>query len=166
MTIFLVCFAFFVCVTPFMICHFLSDFGISFQVGTFCTCLYWLQYCINFFIYILRSEQYSKAYLILFRKVSKFYFLFLFFFCTFFFQMKHSIVGTTVTNEIYVPDLNFPSCLSHPSKRSNNEVIKKASFGISPFFEWINFIITYKKGLYFNSSVRISLWHMYSSQRW
>ena len=70
MTIFLVCFAFFVCVTLFMICHFLSDFGISFQVGTFFTCLYWLQYCINFFIYILRSEQYRKAYLILFRKVN------------------------------------------------------------------------------------------------
>ena len=76
MTIFLVCFAFFVCVTPFMICHFLSDFGISFQVGTFCTCLYWLQYCINFFIYILRSEQYSKAYLILFRKVNCIFFFF------------------------------------------------------------------------------------------
>ena len=65
MTLFMICFCYFIFVMPITICHILQDLGghqSNPMVYLAVYCLYWFQYSFNFFIYAFRSGQYRKAY--------------------------------------------------------------------------------------------------------
>ena len=67
LTLFLVCFFYFFFVTPMLVFQTLTiemefdNLNPIIYLGVYC--LYWFQYSVNFIIYIVRSEQYRKAYI-------------------------------------------------------------------------------------------------------
>ena len=70
MTLFMICFCYFLFVMPIALVNIIDDTHISTQLHLALFCVYWLQYSLNFFIYAARSEQYRKAYWYFLRKVS------------------------------------------------------------------------------------------------
>ena len=70
MTLFMICFCYFLFVMPIALVNIIDDTHFSPQLHLALFCVYWLQYSLNFFIYAARSEQYRKAYWYFLRKVS------------------------------------------------------------------------------------------------
>ena len=70
MTLFMICFCYFLFVMPIALVNIIDDTHFSPQLHLALFCVYWLQYSLNFFIYAGRSEQYRKAYWYFLRKVS------------------------------------------------------------------------------------------------
>ena len=67
LTLFLVCFFYFLFVTPMLVFQTFTiemefdDLDPMVYLGVYC--LYWFQYSVNFIIYIVRGEQYRRAYI-------------------------------------------------------------------------------------------------------
>ena len=70
MTLFMICFCYFLFVMPIALVNIIDDTHFSPRIHLALFCVYWLQYSLNFFIYAARSEQYRKAYWYFLRKVS------------------------------------------------------------------------------------------------
>ena len=70
MTLFMICFCYFLFVMPIALVNIIDDTHFSPTLHLALFCVYWLQYSLNFFIYAARSEQYRKAYWYFLRKVS------------------------------------------------------------------------------------------------
>ena len=71
-TLFLVCFCYFLFVGPMVLLQILSTIFNNFLNQTVYLsiyCIYWFQYSFNFMIYVIRGEQYRKAYRFLFNQV-------------------------------------------------------------------------------------------------
>ena len=65
-TLFLVCFCYFLFVGPMVLLQILSTIFNNFLNQTVYLsiyCIYWFQYSFNFMIYVIRGEQYRKAYM-------------------------------------------------------------------------------------------------------
>ena len=72
-TLFLVCFCYFLFVGPMVLVQILSTiFNNFFNQTAYLSiyCLYWFQYSFNFMIYVIRGEQYRKAYMFFLSQVS------------------------------------------------------------------------------------------------
>ena len=69
LTLFMVCFCYFLFVMPIALVNIIDDTSTSPKLHLALFCIYWLQYSLNFFIYAARSEQYRKAYWYFLRKV-------------------------------------------------------------------------------------------------
>ena len=75
MTLFIVCFCYFLCVMPRLLCKFLELLGFigamwNPYVKLVVYCVYWTHYALNFFIYAACSKQFRQAYLHFLKEVS------------------------------------------------------------------------------------------------
>ena len=72
-TLFVVCFCYFLFVGPMILLEQVATIFHNFSNQTvyLCIfCLYWFQYSFNFIIYVIRGEQYRKAYIFFLSQVS------------------------------------------------------------------------------------------------